>query len=125
MLQDEGHLGAGFGKARGVRHLRREYLQVKTPAVVGEPADVAPDRGIGAEVGARGETVVRVFVPVQLHAHAAHQRIAREAVELRAHVVDAEIGIGDERMRPAVSRPPSLHPCRLVLERSLGQLVCT
>ena len=102
MLQDEGHLGTGFGKARGVRHLRREYLQVKTPAVLGEPPDIAPDHGIGAEIGPRSETVERILVPVQLHAHAAHQRIARETVELRAHVVDAEIGIGDERVRPSV-----------------------
>ena len=54
-------------------------------------------------------------MPVQLHAHAAHQRIARQAVELRAHVVDAEVGVGDDRVRPAglVGRP--LHPGRLVL----------
>ncbi len=113
-------LGQASARPRGVRHLRREHLQVKTPAVVGEPRDIAPDHGIGAEVRPRSEAVERIFVPVQLHAHAAHQRIARQPVELRAHVIDAEIGIGDDGVRPAVLVRGLLHPGRLVLEAVVG-----
>ena len=80
--------GTSGGKSRGARHLRREHLQVEAPAVVGKPRDIALDLRIGAEVGTRGETVGRVLVPVQLHAHAAHQRVFRQPIELRAHVVD-------------------------------------
>ncbi len=43
VLQDEGHVGTGFGESRGVRHLRREDLQVEAEAIVGEPRDVALD----------------------------------------------------------------------------------
>ena len=105
--------GQASASSRRIRHLRREHLQVEAPAIVGETGDVAPDHGIGAEVGPRREAIERVFVPVQLHAHAAHQRIARKPVELRAHVVDAEIGIGDDahaasrvRRRSAAPRRP-------------------
>ena len=72
--------------------------------------------------GRDGEAVLRVLVPVQLHAHAAHERVARKPVELRPHVVGAEVGIGDDRVRPSrlVRRP--LHPGRLVLI-SLGRPV--
>ena len=44
VLQDEGHVGTGFGESGGVRHLRREHLQVEAEAVLGEPGDVAPDQ---------------------------------------------------------------------------------
>src|ERR1700691_3684154 len=67
----------------------------------------------------RGGTVERVLVPVQLHAHATHQRIAPEPVELRAHVLHAEIGVGDDRMRPAGFLGGALHPGGLVLESFL------
>src|ERR1700677_1604154 len=70
----------------------------------------------------RGETVERVLVPVQLHAHATHQRIAPEPVELRAHVLRAEIGIGDDRMRPAGFLGGALHPGGFVLESLLGPI---
>src|SRR4051794_34301228 len=120
MLEDEGHPGAGLRKMRCVGHLRCEHLQIKTPAVVGEARDVAANHGIDAEIGPCRETVERVLVPVQLHAHAAHQRIALEAVELRADVFDGEIGIGDDRMRPAVLGGGLLHPGGLVLEVLIG-----
>ena len=87
MLQHERDLRTGLGKAGGVRHLRREHLQIEAPAIVGEPRDVAADRRVRAQIGARGETIERVLVPVQLHAHASHQRITREPVELRPDVV--------------------------------------
>ena len=74
VLQHEGHVGTGLGEVGRVLHLRREDLQVEDSAVVGEMRDIALDRRVGAEIGARGETVERVLVPVQLHAHAAQQR---------------------------------------------------
>ena len=96
--------GQARASSAAVVHLRREDLEVEAPAVVGEPRDVAPKRRVGGEVRPRGEAVLRVLVPVQLHADAAHQREPGEAVELRAHVLDGEIGIGDDRVRPAASR---------------------
>ncbi len=71
--------------------------EIEAPAIVGEPRDIAADHGIGrGESGSRCEAVERVLVPVELHAHAAHERIARQAVELRADIVGSEIGIGDD-----------------------------
>lgn len=125
MLQDEGHLGAGFGELRGIRHLRCEDLEIEAPAVVGEMRDVAADHGIEAEVGLCREAVERVLVPVQLHAHAAHQRIALQAIELRAHVVGREIGIGDDGVGPAVFVGRRLHQAVSSSKRSLAQLVWT
>src|SRR5229473_5170747 len=81
-----------------------------------QPRDVTADRGIRTQVGARGKAIERVLVPVQLHAHATHQRVTLEPIELRADVVRAEIGIGDDRMRPACFLGGALHPGRLVLE---------
>ena len=51
-------------------------------------------------------------MPVQLHAHAAHQRILRQPIELRAHVVDRHIGIADDAVRPAAARPRPRSPRR-------------
>ena len=120
MLQDEGHIGTGFGEPGGIRHLRREHLQVEAEAILGEPGDIAPDFRIGAEVRPRGKAIERVFVPVQLHAHAAHQRIARQTIQLRADVIDAKIGIGDDGVRPAVVLRGLLHPGGFVLETIIG-----
>src|SRR5258708_31613834 len=82
-------------------HLRCKHLQIKTPAVVGEPRDVAADGRVLAQIGARGKTIERVLVPVQLHAYATHQSVALEPVDLRAHVVSGKIRVGDDRVRPA------------------------
>jgi hypothetical protein len=87
VLEDKGRLGAGFRKACGVRHLRREHLKVKAPAIVRKAGDVALDHGIGAEIRPRRKAIKRVLVPMQLHAHAAYEVIALQAVELWTHVV--------------------------------------
>src|SRR5271155_4292378 len=60
---------------------------------------------------------------MQLHAHPAHEGIERKAVELRAHVVGAEVGIGADRVRPAGRVRRALHPSRLVFV-ALGRPVC-
>ena len=120
VLQHEGDLRAGLGKVGRVRHLRREHLQVEAQAIVGKMTDVAPDPRIGDQIAPRGEAVLRVLMPMQLHAHAAHERITRKPVELGPHVVGAEVGVGDDRMRPAghVRRP--LNPGGLVLVSAPG-----
>ena len=116
VLQHEGHLRAGLGEIGRVGHLPGEDLEVEAPAVIGETGDVAADGRVGGEIGPRREAVERIFVPVELHAHAAHQRIAPEPVELRPHVGDGEVGVGDDRVRPARFRGRPLHPGGLVLE---------
>ena len=115
MLKHENDFRAGFRKIRRIRHLRREHLEVEAQAIVGETADVAADCRIGGEVAPGGEAVLRVFVPMQLHSHAAHEPIARKPIELRAHVLDAEVGVGDNRMRPARRLGRTLYPGGLVL----------
>ena len=122
VLKDERHLRTRFGKVRGVGHLRREHLQIEAQAIVGEISNVAADLGIGDEIGPRREAILRVFVPVQLHAHAVHERIARQPVELRPRVIGAHVGIGDDRVRPARLVGGPLHPGRLLLV-SLGRPV--
>ena len=76
--------------------------------------------GIGDEVPPGGEAVLRVLVPVQLHARAADERVAREPVELWPHIVGVEVCIGDDRVRPSrrIRRP--LHPGGLILIRLRG-----
>src|SRR3984893_17102194 len=101
MLQNELHLRARSRKPRAIGHLRRKNLQIEAPSIFSKPRDVATDCCVSAEIGTCSEAVERIFVPVQLHACAAHQRIARETVELRAHVVDAKIRIGDEGEWPS------------------------
>ena len=120
MLQDEGHIGTGFGEACGIGHLWCEHLQVEAETILGKPRDIAPDFRIGAEVRPSRKTIERVFVPVQLHAHAAHQRIARQAIQLRTDVIDVEIGVGDDGVRPVMILRGLLHPGRFVLEAVVG-----
>jgi hypothetical protein len=115
VLEHERDLRARFGEIGRVGHLRRKHLQVEAQAIVGETADVALDPGIGGKVRPRREAVLRVLVPVQLHAHAVHERIAREPVELGTDVIGADVGIGDNRVRPTAPVGGSLHPGRLVL----------
>ena len=115
VLKHERDLRARFGKVRCVGHLRRKHLQVEAQAIVGEIPDVAADPGIRDKVRPRREAVLRVLVPVQLHAHAAHEGIARKPVELGTHVVGAHVGIGDDRVRPTRLVGGPLHPGRLVL----------
>ena len=122
MLQDEGDVRTSLRKTGGVSHLRRKHLQIKAPAVVGEAGDIATDQGIGAEIRACRKAVEGIFVPVQLHAHAPHQRIARKAVELRTDVVDAEVGEGDDRVGPSALLCGRLDPGNLVLEAVLGPI---
>ena len=122
VLKHERDLRARFGKVGRVGHLRRKHLQVEAQAIVGETADVALDPGIRGKVWPRREAVLRVLVPVQLHAHAAHEGIARKPVELRTHVIGADVGIGDNRVRPTGPVGGPLHPGRLVLI-SLGRPV--
>src|ERR1700738_2465514 len=116
MLQYEGAAGPASGKPSRARHLRSEHLQIKTPTVAGEPRDVAADGRVRAEIGAHSKAIERVVVPVQLHAHAAHQGIALEPVELKAHVVRGKIRIGDDRVRPAGLFGGALHPGGLTIE---------
>ena len=115
VLQHEGDLRTSLRQAGCVRHLRGEHLEVEAQAIVGKITDVAPDPGIGDEIPPRGEAVLRVLMPVQLHARAANKRITRKPVELRPHVVGAKVGVGDDRMWPSrpVRRP--LNPGGLVL----------
>src|SRR5215471_15752254 len=120
MLQAERDLRTGFRESRRARYLRRKYLQIETVAVVRKTRDIAADDGIVAKVGTCREAIQRVIVPMQLHAHAVHQRIAFETIELRTHVIDAEVGIGDDSVRPAVLIRGPLHPGRLVLEAVVG-----
>jgi hypothetical protein len=120
MLKDEGHLGTSFGKARSIRHLRCENLQIKTPAVVCKPRDVATDFCVSAEVRPRRKAVQRIFVRVQLHADAAYQRIFGKPVELWTNVIRAEISKGDDAVRPSMLVRGLLNPGRLVLEAVVG-----
>ena len=116
VLKDERDLRTRLGEIRRIGHLRRKHLQVEAQAVVGEiRAMLRRILGSRDKVGPRREAVLRILVPVQLHAHAAHERIARKPVELRTHVVGAHVGIGDDRVRPACLVGGPLHPGRLVL----------
>ena len=125
MLKDEGHLRARGGKLSGARHLRREDLQVEAPAVIGERRDIALDLGIGRKVGPRREAVGPVLVPVQLHAHAAHQWILGQPIELRPHIIDRHVRIADDAVRPAVLSATSLTHATSSSNFSFGQFACT
>ena len=108
-----------MGELRRARHLRRKYLQVEGPAVVLEARNVFAQYRIGAQVGARREAIHLIFMPMQLHAHPAHQRVFLEPVELRANVLRREIGVTDNGVRPADFIRRLLHPRGLVLEAHL------
>lgn len=116
MLQDEGHVGAGLDELVRRRHLAREHLEVEGEAVVGEAGDVAHEPRIAWQVGRGREAVLRVLVPVQLLADAAHQRPAREAVELWPGIFLQEIGEGDDGLRPAGAFRFARDPGHFVLE---------
>jgi hypothetical protein len=76
MLQHEDDLRAGLRQIRCVRHLRHEHLEVEVYAVIGEMTDVAANLGNGDEIPPSDEAVLRVLVPMQLHARAANERVA-------------------------------------------------
>ena len=93
---------------------RGEDLQVEGPAVVGEAARLRRKVGVVHQVGRGGEAVLRVLVPVELHAHAAHQREGGLRVEHLADVVVEQVGVADDGVRPAVRVGGRLHPGDLV-----------
>ena len=115
VLQDEGGVRKIRREPRRARHLAAEDLQVEGKIVVGERRKIPAEGLVVGEIGAAREAVLRVLVPVQLHAHAAHQRILLQPVELRAHVLGQQIGIADDRVRPAAFVGGLLHPRDLVL----------
>jgi hypothetical protein len=96
------------------------HFASKTPAVIGEPRDVATDFCVSAEVGPRRKAVQRVFVPVQLHADAAYQRISGNPVQLRTDVIHVEISKGYDGVRPSILVRGLLHPGRLVFKAVVG-----
>jgi hypothetical protein len=100
MLQHEGHAGAGGGEARRPPSARRRPAG-RSPAIVGQPRDVALHRGIARRGRGGGEAVERVLVPVELLADAAHPREAGQPVERRARIRHRHVGIGDDGVRPA------------------------
>ena len=66
------------------------------------------------------EAVLRVLVPVELHAHAAHQREGGLAPQDLADVVVEEVGVADDGVGPAVGVGGGLHPGDLVDGAGLG-----
>ena len=122
VLQNERHTRTSLGKPSRIRHLGCEDLQIKTPIIVGKPRDVATEFRICAEVRPRGESIKRVFVPMQLHADTLHERIFGEPVELRTNVLDVEIGKGHDGMRPSVLVRRALHPGGFVFEAVVGPI---
>ena len=83
MLEDECHAGCFRRQRCRIRHLACEDLEIERPAVIGEPGEIAPKRLVFREIGPLSEAIHFVFVPVQLHAHAAHALELAEPVELR------------------------------------------
>ena len=75
--------------------------------------------GSAREIGAGGELILRVFVPLQLHAQAAHAAIFGQPVELRPHVVGEKIGIADDAVRKSGFVGGLLHIGDFVLEAVL------
>ena len=62
---------------------------------------------------------MRVLVPLQLHAQAAHAGIFGQAVELRPHVVRQKVGIADNGLRKAGFVGSALHIGDFILEAIL------
>src|ERR1700689_2175721 len=101
MLQDERDLGRAGGKLSRALHLAGKHLQVEAPVIVGKPRDIALQRRIAGKVWLWGETILRVFMPVQLHAQSAHPAIFRQSVELWTDIVGEEIRVTDNALGKA------------------------
>jgi len=59
---------------RGALHLGCENLQLEQQPALGQPREIFSQLGIVAQVRLRRETIERIRVPVELHAHAAQER---------------------------------------------------
>ena len=116
MLQDENNLGSAGGEFGRARHLAGENLKVESPAVIGEPGDVALKCCVTGEVGLSRETVLRIGVPMQLHPQSAHAAIFGQTVALQAHVIDQKISIADDGLRKTGLVGGALHVGDFVLE---------
>ena len=119
MLKDEGDFGSSCGKLGCTFHLPGENLEVEGPAIVGQIPDVCLQLRIAGEVRSRGETVLRILVPLQLHPHAAHAAIFGKAVKLRAYVIGEKIGVPDDPLREAGLVGRLLHIGDFILETVL------
>ena len=69
------------GEPRRDRHLRREDLKVEGETVVGERGEISPEQRVVGQVVALGEAILRIVVPMELHANTADQRDPRQPVE--------------------------------------------
>src|SRR5580698_2124702 len=116
MLKDEGDFWSSGGKLRGTFHLICENLEIEGPAVIGKVTDVFLQLRIARQVRAGGKTILRIFVPLQLHPQAAHAAIFGKAVKLRTDVVGKEIGIAYDPLWKAGLVDRLLHVGDFVLE---------
>ena len=127
VLEDEGHVRAGSGERGRAGHLRREHLQVEAPAVVGQPRDVAPERRIAREIR-RAPRSDRAGSRASAAACArrAPAGYAASRSSCGRTSSDGEVGIGDDRVRPAGLPRGVAAPRRTSSsKRSFAQLACT
>ena len=105
MLQDEGRLWERWRRAPP-----RPPSGRRTPADRRSSHNRQGARRFFASVGSRarsgagGEPILRVLVPLQLHAQSAHAGIFGQPVELRPHVRGQKVGIADDRLAEIRSR---------------------
>src|SRR5690606_42021411 len=86
---------------QAVLHLAWKELQVEGKAVILQPPYIGAHFRIDHLIRRRSEAESWRFMPMQLHAHAAQERICDQPVELGAHIIGGHVSIADERVRPA------------------------
>src|SRR6516165_961356 len=122
VLKNEGHSRAARGEFRRALHLPGEDLEIEAPNVVGEARDVSLQCDISREIRFGREPVLRILVPMELHAQAAHAWIFGQAIELWPHIGRKEIGIADDRVRVAGFGGCALDIGDFVLKSILGPI---
>jgi hypothetical protein len=104
----------GVGERCSVGHLACEDLKLEDEAEFREHGDVPLHHWVRAEIGAGREAVLRVLVPVELLSDSAQQRVRRQGGDLTACTLAGQVGVADDRLRPAGAASLGGHPGDLV-----------
>src|SRR6476661_7988772 len=102
--------GASVLEPSGVHHLTCKHLQLKQESALLELTQSAAPCTIVHDIGSRGETVQRFFVPMQLLSYAAQSRARLLPIERCGDVRRCKIRVADNTLRKHVPIGDGLHP---------------
>src|SRR6478672_3449750 len=110
MQQYKLHLRKILREPCGVRLLTCKHLQLEQESALLELTQSATPCSIVHDIGSRGKTVQRFFVPMQLLAYAAQIRARLLSIERCADVRRCKIRAADDTLRKPVPVGDGLHP---------------